>query len=110
MQIAGSTPLDVIVISEILPKAPNATVTLSLITLPGNHCYLNFDHNNYDPISSDIRGVGIYVHHKLQASQVFFYGVPFVPKLHFLKTLCFSWLFTNNCRTCMVIYEKHGYL
>ena len=33
---------------------------------------INFDPNNYDPISSDIRGVGIYVHHKLQASQVLF--------------------------------------
>ena len=72
MQIAGSTHLDIIVISETLPKAPNAVVALSLITLPGYHCYSNFDPNNYDPISFDIRGVGIYVHHKLQASQVFF--------------------------------------
>jgi len=32
-QIAGSTPLDIIAISEILPKAPNAIVNLSLITL-----------------------------------------------------------------------------
>ena len=71
-QIAGNTPLDIIVISEILPKAPNAVINLSLITLPGYCCYLNFDPNNYDPTSSNIRGVGIYVHHKLQASQVFF--------------------------------------
>jgi len=71
-QIAGSTPLDIIAISEILPKAPNAIVNLSLITLPGYYWYLNFDPNNYDPISSDIRGVAVYVHHKLQASQVFF--------------------------------------
>jgi len=53
-QIAGSTPLDIIAFSEILPKAPNAIVNLSLITLHGYHCYLNFDPNNYDPISSDI--------------------------------------------------------
>ena len=33
-QIAGSTPLDIVVISEILPKAPNAIVNLSLFTLP----------------------------------------------------------------------------
>ena len=71
-QIAGSTPLDIIVISEILPKAPNAVVALSLITLPGYHCYLNFDPNNYDPISSDIRGVGIYVHHKLNKFHKYF--------------------------------------
>ena len=75
VQIAGNTPSDIIVISvisEILPKAPNAVVNLSLITLPGYYCYLNFDPNNYDPTSSNIHGVGIYVHHKLQASQVFF--------------------------------------
>ena len=66
-QIAGNAPLDIVVISEILPKAPNAVINLSLIILPGYCCYLNFD-----PTSSNIRGVGIYVHHKPQASQVFF--------------------------------------
>jgi len=60
-------PLDIIVIGEILPKACDAVVNLLLITLPAYHCYFNCD-----PILSDIRGVAICVHHKLQASQVFF--------------------------------------
>jgi len=53
-QIADSTPLDIIAISELLFKAPNAIVNLSLITLHVYHCYFNFDPNNYDPILSDI--------------------------------------------------------
>ena len=46
-QIVGNTTLDIIVINEILPKAHNAVVNLSLITLPGYYCYSNFDPNNY---------------------------------------------------------------
>ena len=72
VQIAGNIPPDIIIICEILPKAPNAVVDLSLITLPGYYCYLNFDPNNYGPTSSNIRGVGIFVHHKFHASQVIF--------------------------------------
>ena len=67
VHIAGNTP-DIIVISEMLPKAPQAVINLSLITLPGYHNYLNFDPDNYNPTLTNIRGVGIFVHHKLQAS------------------------------------------
>ena len=37
-------------------------------------CYLNFDPNtiSYNPTSSNILGVGIFVYHKFQASQVIF--------------------------------------
>ena len=55
-----------------LPKAPQAVINLSLITLPGYHNYLNFDPDNYNPTLTNIRGVGIFVHHKLQASQIYF--------------------------------------
>ena len=73
VQIAGNIHPDIIIIREILPKAPNAVVDLSLIALPGHYCYLNFDPNNYDPrTSSNICGVGIFVHNKFQASQVIF--------------------------------------
>ena len=70
-QIAGHSPPDIIFICEILPKASNAVVSLALIALPGYHCYLNFDPNNYDPTSSNLRGVGIFVHNKFQTSQIF---------------------------------------
>ena len=71
VHIAGNTP-DIIVISEMLPKAPQAVINLSLITFPGYHNYLNFDPDNYNPTITNIRGVGIFVHHKLQASQIYF--------------------------------------
>ena len=71
VHIAGNTP-DIIVISEMLPKASQAVINLSLITLPGYHNYLNFDPDNYNPTLTNIRGVGIFVHHKLQASQIYF--------------------------------------
>ena len=65
-------PPDIIIIFEILPKAPNAIIDLSLTALTGYHCYLNFDPNNYGPTSTNIRGVDTFVHHKFQASQVIF--------------------------------------
>ena len=69
VQIAGNIHPDIIIICEIVPKAPNAVVDLSLIALPGHYCYLNFDPNNYDP--PHLTYV-IFVHNKFQASQVIF--------------------------------------
>ena len=71
VHIAGNTP-DLIVISEMLPKVPHAVINLSLITLPDYHNYLNFDPDNYDSSLTSICRVGIFVHHKLQASQIYF--------------------------------------
>ena len=69
-QIMGNTCPDIIMISEILPKSPSATVNLSLIVIPGYYTYLNFDPDNYDPFSTNKHGVGIFVHYKFQVSQL----------------------------------------
>ena len=50
---------DIILISEMLPKAPNVVMNLSLFALSGYSLYLNFDPDNYNS-SSHIRGVGIF--------------------------------------------------
>ena len=72
-QIAGNALPDIIIINNwILPIAPNAVVSLSLITIPGYYTYLNFDPDNHNLFSTNIRGVGIFVKHKFQVSQVYF--------------------------------------
>ena len=42
MFIAGNEP-DLILISEILPKAPNILISKSQLALPGFFMFLNFD-------------------------------------------------------------------
>jgi len=63
-----------------LPKAraPNVAMSLSLFALPGYALYLNFDseHSN-----SDIRGVGIFVHKRLNANQVYFNPIAFMDQV-----------------------------
>ena len=71
-QIADNTLPDIIIISELLPKTPSALINLSLISIPGYYTYLNFDPDNFDPFSTNIHGVGIFVQHKFQVSRVYF--------------------------------------
>jgi len=70
VQIANKNP-DLILISEILPKAPNSIIHSALFAIPGYSLYLNFDP---DCVSSPltIRGVGLFVSHNIHASQVIF--------------------------------------
>ena len=46
VQIMTHPTPDIILISEMLPKAPNVVMNLSLFTLPGYSLYLNFDSDN----------------------------------------------------------------
>ena len=69
-QITGNTCPDIIMISEILTKSPSATINLSFI--PGYYTYLNFDPDNNDQFSTNMCGVGIFVHYNFQVSQVCF--------------------------------------
>ena len=71
-QITGSQPPDIIIITELLPKSPNSTVSSALLVLPGYSLYVNFDPDTYTPVTSHIRGVGIFVSEKMQAHQLFF--------------------------------------
>ena len=54
-----------------LPKAPSAIISSTLFALPGYFLYTNFDPDNYSPLLSKIRGVGIFVSNNLNSSQVF---------------------------------------
>jgi len=51
VQIIRQPTPDIILISEMLPKAPNAVLNLSLFALPGYLLYLNFDPDNYNSIA-----------------------------------------------------------
>ena len=63
---------DIVIITEILPKSPKSTVSSPLLTLPGYSLYVNFDPDNYTPVTSQIHGVGIFVSEKLQAKIKYF--------------------------------------
>ena len=77
-QIAGKSSPNIIVITEMLPKAPSSIISSSLFALPGYSLYANFDPDNYSPLSTNIRGVGIFVSNKLESSQVFLQSTPFM--------------------------------
>ena len=69
--IAGNEP-DIILISEILPKAPNVIVSKPQLALPGFSMFLNFDPDDQSSYTSGLRGVAIYVADELVASEVRF--------------------------------------
>ena len=68
VQIMTHPTLDIILISEMLLKAPNLVMNLSLFRLPGYSLYLKDNYNS----NSGIRGVGIFASKRLKASQVYF--------------------------------------
>ena len=67
-QITGNHPPDIIIITEMLP---NSIISSALFALPGYFLYLHFDPNNYNPVTSHIHGVGIFISKMLLAHQVF---------------------------------------
>ena len=71
MFIAGSEP-DLILVSEILPKAPNTSISTSLLGIPGFSMYFSFNPDDQSSYSSGIRGVAIYVANKFVVSDVNF--------------------------------------
>ena len=79
MAIAGNDP-DIILISEILPKAYCNTITAARLSLAGYRAFYNFDPTTIPPIST-IRGVGIYVSEKLSPHEVQFNDCEFQEQL-----------------------------
>jgi len=59
---------DLILISEILPKAPNPIIHSALFAIPRYFLYLNFDPD----CISNIRGVSLFISQSITASQVIF--------------------------------------
>lgn len=69
MKIAGDEP-DVILITEVIPKAQTAPIGEALISIPGFTLYTNFDLSQPDLGSSGFRGVSIYIRTSLQATEI----------------------------------------
>jgi len=68
--IAGDEP-DIIIITEILPKAPSF-VSDALLSLPGYTSYFNFNCGSVQSSSTRQRGVGIYITDTLSATRITF--------------------------------------
>ena len=74
--IAGNEP-DLILITEITPKAHCTTISKCLLEIPGFSTFFNFDPDSSSSMDN-IRGVGIYVSNFLQASEAHFYDPTFI--------------------------------
>jgi len=78
VQITGKISPDIIVITEMLPKAPSAIISSTLFALPGYFLYTNFDPDNYSPLLTKRHGVRIFVSKILNSSQVFMQSPTFM--------------------------------
>ena len=69
MKIADNEP-DIIMITEVIPKAQTVPIAGALLCMPGYALYTSFDPSQPDLGSSGYRGVSIYVRTNLKASEV----------------------------------------
>ena len=76
-QITGSHPPDIINITAILLKSPNSTISSFLLALPDYSLYVNFDPDNYTPVTSQIFDIEILGSEKLQAKSSIFQSSDF---------------------------------
>ena len=60
MQIAD-TPPDIILITEVIPKAQINPIDEARLNIPGFNVFLNFDPTLHNLGSSNCRGIAIYV-------------------------------------------------
>ena len=77
--IAGNEP-DLILITEITPKARCTSISKCLLEIPGFSTFFNFDSDSSSNMDN-IRGVGIYVSNSLHASEAHFYDSTFMIQL-----------------------------
>ena len=71
MLIAGNEP-DLILLSEVIPKAQVKPMSHAILSLPGYAMYLNFDPADCNLGRSGCRGLCIFVSSKWQATEVLF--------------------------------------
>ena len=69
MQIADNKP-DIMMISEVIPKAQTLPLPLALLSIPGYKLYVNFDPTQANLGRSGCRGVCIYVRDDLPSAEV----------------------------------------
>ena len=72
MKITGEEP-DVIMITEVIPKAQRTPIADVLLTIPGYTTYTSFDQSLSGLGAIGYRGVCIYVSTNLKSSEVIFF-------------------------------------
>ena len=76
MMIAGKEP-DIILLTEVIPKAQTNPVSTATLSLPNYNMYLNFDPASFNLGSSGCRGICIFVRSKWPATEVLLPSCPF---------------------------------
>ena len=71
MKIAGNEP-DIIMVTEVIPKAQTVPIADSLLAVPGYSLHTNFDPSLSNLGASGCRGVSIYLRDNLKATEVSF--------------------------------------
>ena len=78
--IADDEP-DLILLSEVIPKAQIHPISPAMLSLPNYTMYLNFDPSASNLGGGGSRGIGIFVNSKWQATAVSFPNCPFQEQL-----------------------------
>ena len=81
---------DILILTEVIPKAQLQPITLSKLTLPGYFIHANFDPDQANLGSSQMRGICIYTSHHLKAVEVHFPTAAFEEHLWISIDLCGS--------------------
>ena len=77
MMLADGPPPDIIVITEIIPKAQQTPITLARISIPEYSPYLNFDPDLPNLGSSGIRGIAVFISNQIDANETVIAGTDF---------------------------------
>ena len=80
MLIAGREP-DIILLTEVIPKAQVNPISPSLLAIPHYTMYLNFNPSHANLGASGIRGICVFVNEKMHATEVSFQDFPFKEQL-----------------------------
>ena len=63
---------DIIILTEVIPKAQCNSIPLSQLAIPGYNCYVNFDYNATDLGKSGKRGIIVYFSIAFSTKQIIF--------------------------------------
>ena len=80
MAISDSKP-DIIVLTEVIPKAQRHPIDLATISIPEYTLHVNFELNIADLGTSGKRGIGIYTRDRLSATKISFENSNFEEQL-----------------------------
>ena len=80
MAVAGEEP-DIILITEVIPKAQVIPIAPALLEVPGYTCFASFDLSEHNLGGKGARGICAYVRHGIQVTEVDFPGSLFREQL-----------------------------